>query len=104
MFYEEAARMPFVIRYPGKLPAGKRVKDLILNVDFAPTLAQLAGVKPTKEMQGHSFVDNLCGKTPTDWRRSFIIVTGHIILFVLLIWEFVMNVINLFSIMANHWI
>ena len=71
MFYEEAARMPFVIRYPGKLPAGKRVKDLILNVDFAPTLSQLAGVKPTKEMQGRSFVDNLCGKTPTDWRRSF---------------------------------
>lgn len=71
MFYEEAARMPFVIRYPKKLPAGKRVNDLILNIDFAPTLAQFAGIQPGEEMQGHSFADNLCGKTPKDWRKSF---------------------------------
>ena len=71
MFYEEAARMPFVIRYPKRLPSGKRVKDLILNIDFAPTLAQFAGVNPSGGMQGRSFVDNLCGRTPDDWRRSF---------------------------------
>lgn len=77
MFYEEAARMPFVIRYPKKLPAGKRVKDLILNIDFAPTLMQFAGVDPADKekqsvgMQGCSFVDNLCGETPRDWRKSF---------------------------------
>lgn len=71
MFYEEAARMPFVIRYPKRLPSGKRVKDLILNIDFAPTLAQFTGVNPSGGMQGRSFVDNLCGRTPDDWRRSF---------------------------------
>ena len=71
MFYEEAARMPFVIRYPKKLPAGKRVKDLILNIDFAPTLAQFAGINSPKDIQGHSFVDNLCGRTPKNWRKSF---------------------------------
>lgn len=71
MFYEEAARMPFVIRYPEILPAGKRVKDLILNIDFAPTLAQFAGAKLAEGVQGHSFADNLCGKTPDNWRKSF---------------------------------
>lgn len=69
MFYEEAARMPFVIRYPKKVPAGKRLKDLILNVDFAPTLAQFAGVE-MKGVQGQSFADNLQGKTPKEWRKS----------------------------------
>lgn len=71
MFYEEAARMPFVIRYPGKIPAGKRVQDLILNVDFAPTLAQFAGIDSWQGVQGRSFADNLCGKTPDNWRKSF---------------------------------
>lgn len=69
MFYEESARMPFVIRYPKKIPAGHRLKDLILNTDFAPTLAQFAGVK-MENVQGHSFVDNLTGKTAANWRKE----------------------------------
>ncbi len=70
MFYEEAARMPFVIRYPGEIPAGKRNSDLILNVDFAATLADYAGVEPPEGSQGRSFRDNLRGDTPDDWRKS----------------------------------
>lgn len=69
MFYEEAARMPFVIRYPGKVKKGERLQDLILNIDFAPTLASFAGVK-MEGVQGRSFADNLTGKTPADWRKS----------------------------------
>ena len=61
--------MPFVIRYPKKVPAGKRLDDLILNVDFAPTLAEFAGVK-MENVQGDSFVSNLEGNTPTDWRKE----------------------------------
>ena len=52
MYYEEAARMPFVIRYPGEVPAGKRVDDLILNVDFAATLADYAGADAPEGSQG----------------------------------------------------
>lgn len=69
MFYEETARMPFVIRYPKKIQKGKRLKDLILNTDFAPTLAQFAGVR-MENVQGNSFVDNLTGKTPDNWRKE----------------------------------
>lgn len=69
MFYEETARMPFVIRYPGKIQKGKRLKDLILNIDFAPTLAQLAGVK-MENVQGESFVENLKGETPDNRRKE----------------------------------
>ena len=70
MFYEEAARMPFVIRYPRELPAGKRLSDLILNVDFASTLADFAGTEAPEGAQGKSFRRNLQGKTPSDWRKS----------------------------------
>lgn len=69
MYYEEAARMPFVIRYPGHIPAGRRLKDLVLNVDFAPTLAQFAGTT-MPGAQGRSFAPNLEGHTPRDWRRA----------------------------------
>lgn len=70
MFYEEAARMPFVIRYPHELPKGKRLNDLVLNVDFAQTLADFAGVDGPDGSQGRSFRSNLRGETPKDWRKS----------------------------------
>lgn len=70
MFYEEAARMPFVIRYPGKVRAGARNSDLILNIDFAPMLCEFAGTKMPSG-QGRSFVGNLRGETPSDWRKEF---------------------------------
>lgn len=70
IFYEEAARMPFVIRYPAEIPAGQRLEDLILNVDFAATLADYAGVQPPEGSQGRSFRANLKGETPDDWRTS----------------------------------
>ncbi|MEJ8764238.1 sulfatase/phosphatase domain-containing protein, partial [Phocaeicola sp. HCN-40430] len=65
----ESARMPFVIRYPKKIPAGKRLKDLVQNIDFAPTLAEFAGVE-MKDVQGRSFAENLMGNTPKDWRKE----------------------------------
>ena len=64
------ARMPFVIRYPREIPAGKRNADLIQNVDFAATLADYAGVEPPEGSQGRSFRANLRGDTPDDWRKS----------------------------------
>lgn len=70
MFYEEAARMPFVIRYPKEIPAGRRNADLILNIDFAATLADYAGTTAPEGSQGRSFRQNLLGNTPADWRGS----------------------------------
>jgi arylsulfatase A-like enzyme len=70
MMYEEALRMPFVIRYPKEIPAGTRCKDIILNVDFAALLADYAGVQPPERSQGRSFRQNLTGCIPNDWRQS----------------------------------
>lgn len=68
--YEESIRMPFVIRYPELIQPNTVVNDVISNIDIAPTLLDLAGVSIPKEVQGKSFVENLSGKTPKNWRQS----------------------------------
>ena len=68
MFLEESARMPFVIRYPKEIPAGKRVKDIILNIDFPSLLLEYADIQQPKSFQGKSFRKNLLMETPQDWR------------------------------------
>ena len=70
LIYEESLRMPFVIRYPKEIPAGKRLDDIILNIDFAALFADYANVELPASMQGESFRNNLKGKTSEDWRKT----------------------------------
>ena len=70
LMYEESLRMPFLIRYPGVLKPGTVNRDMVLNIDFAPTFLDFAGAKAPSEMQGRSFFPNLEGHTPNDWRKS----------------------------------
>jgi len=66
--YEESIKMPFLIRYPEKIKPGSVNNSMILNVDFAPTFLDFAGVPAPKEVQGRSIVPLLTGKKPKDWR------------------------------------
>ena len=68
--YEESLRMPFMIRYPGKIKPRTVNNGMILNVDFAPTFLEYAGLPVPSEIQGRSFVPLLSGKHPKDWRTS----------------------------------
>jgi len=68
--FEESLRMPFLIRYPGRIKPGTLNDRMILNVDFAPTFLAYAGLEVPKEMQGRSLVPLLDGAKPTDWRTS----------------------------------
>ena len=68
--YEESLRMPFLIRYPAKIKAGTTQSDMILNVDFAPTFLEYAGLPIPSEIQGRSFVSLLKGEHPKGWRKS----------------------------------
>jgi len=68
--YEESHRMPFIVRYPKRFKPSVN-EDIINNVDFAPTLLELAGVTDLPEdFQGRSFVSNLEGDTPENWRQA----------------------------------
>ena len=69
--YEESLRMPFIVRYPAMIPAGTVNEDLVNNVDFAPTLLNIAGCKQMPDdFEGHSFFANVQGNTPADWRTA----------------------------------
>ena len=47
--------MPMVVRYPATIAGGTRVPQMLLNVDFAPTLLDYAGVPVPEVMHGESF-------------------------------------------------
>lgn len=68
--YEESLHMPFLIRYPKSISPKTVVKDIVSNIDMAPTLLDMAGIPIPNEVQGKSFYQNLKGKTPKNWRQS----------------------------------
>jgi arylsulfatase A-like enzyme len=70
--YEEGIRAPFIARFPGRIRAGTRIRDLVLCQDIAPTLIQLAGGKPGPHIQGRSLLPLLGGRR-AGWRKSFLI-------------------------------
>ncbi|MBN2449125.1 MAG: sulfatase [Lentisphaeria bacterium] len=68
--YEESLRMPFVLRYPARVRPGWVSTDMILNLDFAQTFLDCAGIEAPSHMQGRSFRSLLEGRRPADWRTS----------------------------------
>lgn len=69
--YEEAIRVPLLVRGPG-IAAKHSVAALALNVDLAPTIADLAGVIPPDFVDGRSLVPQLRGEQPAAWRQAFL--------------------------------
>ncbi len=69
--FQESARTPLLIRWPGVVKAGSTNKDLVSNLDFAETFLQAAGLPSPDRMQGHSLMPLLEGRTPADWRTAF---------------------------------
>ncbi|NJD20024.1 MAG: DUF4976 domain-containing protein, partial [Gemmatimonadetes bacterium] len=67
--YEESLRMPLIVRFPAEV-APRVADEMVLNLDFAPTFLDYAGVSVPAEMQGESMRQVLAGRTPADWRRS----------------------------------
>jgi hypothetical protein len=75
--YEEDIGVPLMVRGPG-VPAAEVREQLVLNNDFAPTIADLAGAAlPTKpedgfEVDGSSFAPLLTNSPPSSWRQAFL--------------------------------
>jgi N-acetylglucosamine-6-sulfatase len=70
--YEEGIRIPLLIRYPPKIKAGSAATEIVLNIDLAPTVLELAGHEPGNHIDGRSLVPLLAGEV-RDWRSSFLI-------------------------------
>ena len=69
--YEESLRIPMLMRYPKLIRPGTTVKQIVMNVDMAPTMLDLAGLKVPGDVHGQSIVPVLKG-TAKNWRTSFL--------------------------------
>jgi len=70
LMYEESLRVPLIFRYPKMIKPGSEKTEMVLNIDVAPTLIELAGGHVPEEMQGTSLVP-LLKNEKTNWRKSF---------------------------------
>ncbi len=70
--YEEALRIPMMIRYPAKITAGTRSDEMVLSLDIAPTMLEFAGAPVPDNLHGRSLLP-VIDNTVTDWRSSFLI-------------------------------
>ena len=69
--YEESLRTPFVIKYPEKIKPGINIDDMIVNIDFTPTLLEMAGIQVPSDIQGKSFAGRLMNnKLDKNWRKA----------------------------------
>ena len=85
--YEGGLRIPFMVRWPGKIPAG-RVSDLLFyQPDVLPTLAELTGAKPPADIDGISILPEIMGDSGQQKQHEF------------LYWEFGSQT----AVRINHW-
>jgi N-acetylglucosamine-6-sulfatase len=55
--YEESIRIPFIVRYPNLVrDPGRTASQMVLNIDLAPSLLEVAGVPIPENTDGVSFV------------------------------------------------
>lgn len=67
--YEESMRQPLIVHWPEGIEAGSVNKQLVQNLDLAPTILDLAGVSIPNDMQGRSLVPLFKGDNP-EWRDA----------------------------------
>jgi arylsulfatase A-like enzyme len=65
--YEESMRVPLLAYAPSLIKPGTKVTGLIQNIDIAPTILELSGIKTPEQMDGKSFVPFLKGEK-INWR------------------------------------
>ncbi len=72
--YEKCIRIPMLVRYPKMIKPGIRRKEMVLNMDVAPTLLDLADVPIPKDVEGKSWRPLFEAKTgkEQDFRDDFL--------------------------------
>jgi len=79
MPYDFDIRVPFYLKGPGIEPDSK-FKDIVLNIDVAPTLLALAGVEIPDSLDGRDFMPLIKNRDSLQqpWRSSFLVERGNI--------------------------
>jgi arylsulfatase A-like enzyme len=70
--YDQTLHVPLVLRYPGKIPAGKRVAGYNTQQDLLPTLLELAGIESEIAFDGHSLLPMVHGEVASHTGEFYI--------------------------------
>ncbi len=75
--FRGAYHVPLMIRMPAGIGTPGRIVDSLVSLsDFAPTMLELAGVKPDRVFTGESLAPFLSGGTPRHWRGALFTQTN----------------------------
>ena len=76
---EGSLRVPFIVRWPGKVPAGKISNEIVHQFDLFATLANIAGGKvPTDRIiDSKDMTDFFLGKQEESGRDGFVVYVGN---------------------------
>jgi arylsulfatase A-like enzyme len=77
--YEGALRVPFAMRWPGKIAAGKSSDEIVHAMDLFPTLAKIAGgaVPIDRPIDGIEMTNFFLGKSEKSGREGFVVYMGN---------------------------
>jgi arylsulfatase A-like enzyme len=76
--YEESARVPFVVSWPGRVPAGKVDRKHLVGstIDLFPTLCDFAGIRPPEGLPGRSVRGLAERGSEKGWRTDLVVECG----------------------------
>lgn len=77
LFYEEALRVPLVIRGPG-IPAGDTRAQMVNNLDLTATIVELAGATAGRASDGRSLVP-LFSSADAPWRTAMLVEGAEVL-------------------------
>jgi arylsulfatase len=77
--YEGALRVPFAVRWPGRIDAGRVSDEIVHAMDLFPTLANIAGgdVPDDRVIDGIDMSEFLLGREQASGREGFIVYMGN---------------------------
>jgi len=78
VFYEESVRVPFILKWKGKVARGTSDRLVSTGVDLIPTLCGLAGIPQPKGLRGLDLTDTATGRTRRD-PREYVVASNHMV-------------------------
>jgi arylsulfatase A-like enzyme len=74
VLYEEPARVPFIVSWPSRTPAGRTDSTHLVSscIDLIPTMCEFAGITPPRNLRGRSVASLALGRPANGWRTEVV--------------------------------
>lgn len=82
IFYEESARVPLVVRWPGRIPGGSTTEVCLATPDILPTLLRLMDLPVPEDAEGEDLSRHALGHEGPGPENALLQGTGHTYLWI----------------------